>query len=110
MEAIFITVAEAKAQCNIEATETADDNLLALYAAAAEATVLSQCNRSRLEALDEYGPALPEELKAAMLILVAQMYKYRELSTQDAINKVPGTYWALIAPHVKLSNRSIEDD
>ena len=51
--------------------------------------------------MDDYTE-LPEPLKVAMLMSVAHMYKYRELSTQDAVNRVPGLF-AMIAPYKILS-------
>jgi len=96
-----LTLESCKAQCRIEGDD--EDDLLTIYAEAAEETIFTRINRTYDECIEEYSE-MPAPLKYCMLVLVAQMYKYRELTTQDAINRVPGTFWDQLLPYIKLTN------
>ena len=103
MDLTFLTLEEIKAQCRIAPEDTEEDGLLQMYGVSAEQTICKLINRCVLECIDEYGVDLDEAqpLKSAMLILVAQMYKYREASTPDTVNAVPYGVQTMIAPFVE---------
>lgn len=107
MDLTFLTLEEIKNQCRIAPEDTEEDGLLQMYGVAAEQTVLGLINRSVLECVDEYGTDLDGAvpLKQAMLVLVAQSYKYREASTPENVNAVPYGVQTLIAPYVRLTRR-----
>lgn len=108
MDLTFLTLEEIKAQCRIAAEDTEEDGLLQMYGVSAEQTICKLINRSVLECIDEYGVDLDEAqpLKSAMLVLVGQMYRYREASTPDTVNAVPYGVQTMIAPYVRLTNRN----
>ena len=103
-----MTLEAIKAQCRIAPEDTEEDGLLQQYGVSAEQIICKQINRSVLECIDEYGVDLDEAqpLRSAMLMLTAQMYKYREASTPDAVNAVPYSVSVMISPYVKLTNRN----
>ena len=108
MDLTFLTLSEIKAQCRIAPDDMEENGLLQMYGVSAEQTICRLINRSLLECIDECGEELDDAqpLKSAMLILVAQMYKYREASTPDTVNAVPYGVQTMIAPYVKLTNRN----
>ena len=108
MDLTFLTLEEIKAQCRIAPEDTEEDGLLQMYGVSAEQTICKLINRGLLECIDEYGVDLDEAqpLKSAMLVLVGQMYKYREASTPDTVNTVPYGVQTMIAPYVRLTNRN----
>lgn len=107
MELKVLTLEAIKTQCRIDPEEDYEDGILQIYGAAAEDMVFNMINRSFLECLDEWGSPdrFPAPLTAAMLVLTAQSYKYREATSPEAINKVPYGVTAMLSPYVKLTER-----
>lgn len=107
----FLTLTEIKQQCRLNVEDTDEDGMLQMYGVAAEQTICNLINRSAIEVMDYYGEDLDDAvpLKQAMLILTAQMYKYREASTPDNVNAVPYGVRCMIAPYVRLTNRVMID-
>lgn len=103
----IITLEEIKAQCRIDSEDNSEDTLLTSYGDAAEQMVQNYIKRDSASLLEDYGE-VPAPIRTAMLILVAQYYKYREASTQDAVNDVPWGIQTLLRPYVKLIRREEE--
>lgn len=94
----LITVDELKKQARIDGT--AEDDLLELYCASAEATVFSLLNRTKENLADEYGGCIPEPVKHAALMLAAHNYTHREPASPQNLYSVPYTIDALIKPYM----------
>ncbi len=109
MDLTFLTLEEIKAQCRINVEDTDEDGILQIYGVSAEATVCNLINRSIIECIDDFGEDLDgaPPLRQAMLVLVAQSYKYREASTPDNVNAVPYGVLQMISPYVKLTSRTM---
>lgn len=79
-----------------------EDELLELYAEAAEDTILSWCNRSYEDLIETYGK-VPAGIVQASLLLVAQSYKEREPASAQNLSAVPyGTIDTLIKHYMIL--------
>ena len=97
----IITLAEIKAQCRIEATDTTEDTLLTLYGESAEQTTLNYIERT-IDDLEEEYDAVPAPIKHAILMLVAHSYAQREPASPQNLYTVPYTFDALIKPYMNL--------
>ena len=101
----WLTLSEIKAQCRIDEDDTLEDEILTAYGDAAEQMICGLCLRDEYEMMDRYGLDLEgaKPLRVAMLMVAAQLYKYREVSTPDQVNEVPADLMALVRPFVKLA-------
>lgn len=80
-----VTLADARAQCRIEADDDSDDLLLTAYIAAAKAAAQRQTGISLAD--DAVVPSTAEEVavfRAAMLMMIAHWYVNREAATGDS--------------------------
>lgn len=84
-----------------------DDELLAVYANAAERTVLNVTRRtlSELEAMkdDDGDFPVPTPIVQASLMLVDHGYQQRSPVTQQNLYTVPYTFDMLVKPYMKLT-------
>lgn len=81
---IVNSLAEVKKHLNIEQSFDEDDNYITALIDVAEERVLSHCDK----AADDID-VVPPSMKHAVLLLVAEMYAHRELSTDRAVNALP---------------------
>lgn len=100
----ILTLEELRREIRLEPDDVHEDLWLEDKGAAAEVAVarLCQCDVTDLQA--EYGPGLEDapDLRSAMAGLVTHWYKYRELTTPDATNRVPMSLADIVMPYVKL--------
>ena len=98
----FLTLAQMKTQCRIDADITDDDDYLNQLGEVAEAAVENDLNR-RLYASDDEIPetdttgiAVTVRHQQAMLLMVGQFYENREVTSELTIKEVPLAYNHLI--------------
>lgn len=116
MELRILTIDELRAQCNVDFTD--DDNMLTMCGIAAEDAVFDSTRRTideltvrgyrertgiDVDSVDDVPPGdwFPPRLKSAMLMMAAEMYKNREQTTVQAVNRL-GTFDVLIKPYRRL--------
>ena len=95
----IVTLEEVKAHARID--ESAEDDILMLYAESAEETVLNLCNRTLEDLYDEYEK-IPAAIRHAVLMLIAHSYNQRQPATMQNLYTVPYTLEALIKPYMIL--------
>lgn len=95
----FLSINFIKNHSRIDAD--CEDEVLALYGNAAEATLLNYLDRSYDEIIDTYGE-MPAPLVQAALMLVDVSYQYRSPVSPNNLNIVPYTFDILIKPYIKL--------
>lgn len=83
---IFTDLIEAKEHCRVEVDT--DDAMLALYIEAAEEHVLRYLNLTEAELLGSPGTR-PAPIRAAVLMLVADLYENREAQVDFEIRPNP---------------------
>jgi hypothetical protein len=110
----YVTLAEVKAQTRVDFD--AEDELLTLYADAAEVAVVDATRRTgdelcQLGYAETHDDGMPEEadaahfpsrLKVAILLTAANWYRNREPVAGVQQHAVPYTLEALIKPYVRL--------
>ena len=74
----WLTLERVKKHLRLDASNTQEDDLLQLYATAAEDTILNLCNRSYDCLLECYGE-VPKPIQNASLLLVENQYTPRPL-------------------------------
>lgn len=82
-----------------------DDELLTLYAEAAETATLNYIGRSLEELKDENGGIVPAPVFEATLMIVDNLYQQRSPSSSMQLYTVPYTFDYLIRPYMKLTYR-----
>lgn len=95
----YITLEYIKKHSRIDFDD--DDDLLTLYAEAAEETVLNYCNRTYDNLVDEEGE-VPKSIMQATLMLVDNSYAQRSPASVQQLYTVPYTFDALVKPYIKL--------
>lgn len=95
----ILTIEEIKAHTRIDSD--AEDEMLEIYGASAEETVLNLLGRTLDEVETEYGE-VPVAVKHAMLMLVDHSYQMRSPVTTANLYAVPYTLEALIKPYMRL--------
>lgn len=78
-----------------------EDELLELYGAAAEDSVLNLCSCTYGDLIDTYGE-VPEALYQASLMLVDVSYTHRSPVSPQNMSIVPYSFELLVKPYVKL--------
>lgn len=92
-----------KAQLRIERDFYEEDDLLEMYAASAEETILSLCGRTYEEFFERWG-CIPVAVVHASLLLVDISYKHRSPADPQHLSAIPyGNIDILIKPYVKLA-------
>ena len=79
-----------------------EDELLELYGAAAEDSVLNLCSRTYDDLIDTYGE-VPPALYQASLMLVDVSYTHRSPVSPQNMSIVPYSFELLVKPYVKLT-------
>jgi len=95
----ILTLNEIKAHCRIDGD--AEDDVLEIYATAAEEVTFKMLNRSYYNLVEEEGE-LPVAVKQAMLMLVSHSYKVREPVAVGNMYAVPYTVDMLLKPYMIL--------
>ena len=96
---LFLTLEYIKEHSRI--CTNCEDNLLELYANAAEKHILHDCNRSYEDIIETYGE-VPEDLMLAGLMLVDTSYQYKSPISSTNLHAVPYTYDVMIKPYMVL--------
>lgn len=107
MELRYLTLEQLKTQCSIEKDNDFYDDALMEAGVTAEAVILNEINSTAEECFDRFGMELPQPLIHAMLVMTAQLFKYREATSPESMNQVPWTLKTLILPYVKLTSRPV---
>ena len=100
----FLTFDQIKAQLRLDdAQATEEHDILMLYGEAAEEIVLSTCNRTTEDIVEQYGN-VPKALVQAGLMLVAQSYQHREPASPQNLYVVQYAFDHLVKPYMRLTN------
>ncbi|HIF9075735.1 TPA: head-tail connector protein [Photobacterium damselae] len=100
----FISLEEAKLQCNIEPLDTIDDKLLHIYIRAALAHVETYTNRKLVTDPDaddapENALRFSDDIKTAALLLISNFYENREEQSDVKISALPFGFKVLVGPY-----------
>lgn len=87
----YITLSEARKQCEIDADWHNDDNYLLHLIEVSENAVSKQINRPLYACVTQEG-ILPPTIKHAVLLTVATLYENREAVSPAQLHKVPMTF------------------
>lgn len=79
-----------------------DDDILELYANAAETAVLNVCNRTEDELKEMGDGSMPDPIMQATLMLVDHSYQQRSPASAQQLYTVPYTFDFLVKPYIKL--------
>ena len=102
----FLTFDQIKAQLRLDDTQAeAERTLLEMYGTAAEELVLDLIRRTEEELLEEYDE-MPKRIIQAALIIVAQSYQHREVTSAQNMSIVPYTFDLLIKPFMRLADKT----
>lgn len=99
--AVYITLEEAKQHLILDETFIADDEYILALIDVAEDAVSKNINIA-LENLS-VGGEIPPAVKAAILLLVGNLYANREPVSYASVNKVPYTFDYLISLYKNYS-------
>lgn len=97
----FLTLDWIKAHSRIDFD--IEDELLTLYGASAEDTLLNLIGRSYTEVLEQYGE-VPVPLMQCALMLVEASYTVRTPASAMTLYAVPYSFDLLIKPYMKLAD------
>jgi uncharacterized phage protein (predicted DNA packaging) len=86
-----VTLDEIKLHCHIEPDQTAEDSLLQMLEMAAHLHTQNKLRRA-------FDATVGENVKLAMLVLIAHWYRNREASSALRLAEVPMAYDALLSP------------
>lgn len=97
----WLTLERVKKHLRLDASNTQEDDLLQLYATAAEDTILNLCNRSYDCLLECYGE-VPKPIQNASLLLVENQYTQRSAISPTNLSAVPYSFDLLVKPYMIL--------
>ena len=97
----WLTLGMVKKHLRLDASNTQEDDLLQLYASAAEDTILNLCNRSYDCLLECYGE-VPKPIQNASLLLVENQYTQRSVVSPTNLSSVPYSFDLLVKPYMIL--------
>ena len=97
----WLTLERVKKHLRLDASNTQEDDLLQLYAPAAEDTILNLCNRSYDCLLECYGE-VPKPIQNASLLLVENQYTQRSVVSPTNLSAVPYSFDLLVKPYMIL--------
>jgi uncharacterized phage protein (predicted DNA packaging) len=97
----WLTLERVKKHLRLDASNTQEDDLLQLYASAAEDTILNLCNRSYDCLLECYGE-VPKPIQNASLLLVENQYTQRSVVSPTNLSAVPYSFDLLVKPYMIL--------
>lgn len=100
----YISLDEAKAQCEIELEETAHDAKLRIMLAAAERWAVNFCDVESMEEFVESTgdspPPIIEDVKLAILMATAHFFENREsVNVGNIVTQVPMSTESLLWPY-----------
>lgn len=101
---MYSTLSEIKQHLNIDEAFKDDDQLLLLYIQTAEEAVQRDLDRPLHRLVDPVSGYLPFPIKAATLMLVANLYANRENVNVVKLTENP-TYRYLLTPYRKMKVR-----
>ncbi|HDL6854409.1 TPA: phage gp6-like head-tail connector protein [Yersinia enterocolitica] len=100
---MILEIDQIKAQCRIDPEFTHEDELLKLYADAAEKRVASYLNRNIYEAevpeTDPDGLIVSSDIKLAMLALISHWYENRSSVSDYEQSEVPMSFYFLVGSY-----------
>jgi uncharacterized phage protein (predicted DNA packaging) len=97
----WLTLERVKKHLRLDASNTQEDDLLQLYATAAEDTILNLCNRSYDCLLECYGE-VPKPIQNASLLLVENQYTQRSVVSPTNLSAVTYSFDLLVKPYMIL--------
>lgn len=97
----WLTLERVKKHLRLDASNTQEDDLLQLYATAAEDSILNLCNRSYDCLLECYGE-VPKPIVIASLLLVENQYTQRSAISPNNLSAVPYAFDHLVKPYMIL--------
>ena len=97
----WLTLERVKKHLRLDASNTQEDDLIQLYASAAEDTILNLCNRSYDCLLECYGE-VPKPIQNASLLLVENQYTQRSVVSPTNLSAVPYSFDLLVKPYMIL--------
>ena len=97
----WLTLERVKKHLRLDASNTQEDDLLQLYATAAEDTILNLCNRS-YDCLPECYGEVPKPIQNASLLLVENQYTQRSVVSPTNLSAVPYSFDLLVKPSMIL--------
>ena len=96
----FLTKEEIRFQCRLDEDDTSEAPMLELYASAAEQAVIQHLNRNlykdEVPEDDSTGLVIQPTHKMAMLLMTAQLYENREVTSDLTMKEVPLAYEYLL--------------
>lgn len=103
---MLLTLDEIKHQCRLESDDTNEDEQLTLYAKAAQRNIENTIGRMLYQSEDEVPEDVlwfavleeAEDIKLAMLMLVAHYYANREATTTESLRQIPLGVRELVSP------------
>ena len=100
----FLTFDQIKAQLRLDDEQaTEEHDILMLYGETAEEMVLSTCNRTMEDIVEQYGN-VPKALVQAGLMLVAQSYQHREPASPQNLYVVQDAFDMMVKPYMRLTH------
>ncbi|ALV91547.1 MULTISPECIES: head-tail connector protein [Pantoea] len=99
---MLLTLEEIKLQCRLESDFTAEDQLLELFALAAEAKAVTYLNRNLYKTiadiapLDTDGIVITEDIRLALLMLVSHWYEHRSSVSELEMTETPQAFEFLL--------------
>lgn len=99
----YLTLDYIKEQSRIDFGD--DDELLSLYAEAAETATLNYIGRSVDELKKMNGGTMPVPVVQATLMIVDHLYQQRSPTSSIKLSSVPYTFDFLVLPYVRLTNK-----
>lgn len=88
---MYVTLSEARKQCEIDADWHDDDNFLLHLIEVSENAVAKQINRPLYACVTQEG-ILPPTIKHAVLLTVATLYENRESVSATQLHDVPRSF------------------
>lgn len=93
-----------KQQLRMEHDFILEDDLLTLYGDSAEDAVLTICNRTMEDVVEQYG-RVPSQLVHASLLLVSESYQHREPISAQNLYMVPYAFDRMVKPYMRLADK-----
>lgn len=94
----YITLDEAKRHLNVDSFFQDDDEMIENLILVAQKAVENDIKYSLAETINEYG-TIDMPLKQAILLMVGQLYRNREISSELTFKELPKAYDYLLQPY-----------
>lgn len=102
----ILTLEEIKAQTRVDIDD--EDDLLTTYGEAAERQIIGMTRRSVEELIEIGAGAFPPQLRVAMLMFAAHLYRQREAVAPGAAVPVPYGIEFMTRPFTRLVHKEKE--